>query len=174
VAQNRRPGVRGGTPARRIGAPNLEGNLVNTSDQTLADAGQTRMELERLVADLQAAQQRESVDDFIALFRHDAVWTTAMGKRLQGREEIASFTARVLPGAMRESTATYDVVHTVLARPDVAVINVRQRPVTHEGELLEDEPQGHPTYVVAREEGRWLIVSGQNTRIADPETLADG
>lgn len=147
---------------------------MDTTIETVADAGQTRGELERLVADLEVAQQRESVDDFVASFRHDAVWTTAMGKRLQGREEIAAFTGRVLPGAMRESTATYEVVHTVLVRPDVAVINVRQRPVTHDGDLLKGEPQGHPTYVVAREEGRWLIVSGQNTRIADAETLADG
>jgi uncharacterized protein (TIGR02246 family) len=128
----------------------------------------------RLVADLQAAQQHESVDDFVALFRHDAVWVTAMGKRLEGRDQIAAFTARVLPGAMRESTASYEVLHTVFVRPDVAVVGVRQRPVSLTGEVLEDEPQGHPTYVVAREEGRWLIVSGQNTRITDPDTLAAG
>lgn len=76
---------------------------------------------------------------------------------------------------MRDSTATYDVQHVTFVRPDVATVNVRQRPVTHDGELLPDEPQGSPLYVLAREhDGRWLIVAGQNTRIQDPDTLAAG
>ncbi|HEU5083172.1 MAG TPA: SgcJ/EcaC family oxidoreductase [Acidimicrobiales bacterium] len=121
---------------------------------------------EAVVAELQRAQQHEDVDAFVALFRDDAVWTTAGGRRLVGRDEIAAFTATVLPGAMRESTARYDVDHVVLVRPDVAVVQVRQIPITHDGAQLADQPEGRPTYVLAKEGERWLLVAGQNTQVA--------
>ena len=53
--------------------------------------------------------------------------TTGHGKRLTGRDEIAAFTRTVLPEAMKDSTATYEVVHVVFIRPDVAAVKVRQR-----------------------------------------------
>lgn len=127
-------------------------------------------EFEGLVADLQRAQQQEDVDAFVGLFHPDAVWVTAHGMRLIGRDAIAEFTARVLPGAMRESTAVYEVEHVVRVRPDVAVVAVRQRPVTLDGEPIADQPEGRPTYVVARDAdaaGAWRIVSGQNTQVRE-------
>lgn len=122
--------------------------------------------VEAVVAELERAQQQEDVEAFVGLFRHDAVWTTAGGKRLVGRDAIASFTAEVLPGAMRESTARYDPEHVVLVRPDVAVVQVRQRPITHEGDPLPDAPEGRPTYVLAKDGERWLLVAGQNTQVS--------
>lgn len=119
--------------------------------------------IRQVVATLEHAQQNELSDEFVGLFREDAVWTTAHGKRLTGREEIAAFTRQVLPGAMRHSTATYEVVHVLFIRPDVAAVKVRQRPVTHEGEPLAGEPEGSPLYVMTREDGRWRLVAGQNT-----------
>jgi uncharacterized protein (TIGR02246 family) len=74
-----------------------------------------------LVAALQHAQQNELVDAFMALFRNsDPVWTTAHGRCLSGWEEIEAFTHEVLPGAMKKSTATYEVVRILFVRPDVA------------------------------------------------------
>ena len=120
------------------------------------------------VAELQRTQQHEDVDGFVRLFMPDAVWVTAHGKRLTGRTEIRDFTRRVLPGAMQESTATYEAVHVTFVRPDVAVVNVRQRPVTHEGEPLDGQPEGRPLYVMTRDNnGWWLIAAGQNTHVKD-------
>ena len=83
-----------------------------------------------------------------------------------GRDEIAAFTAQVLPGAMASSTASYEVVHVVAVRPDVAVVAVRQRATTLDGVPLDDQPEGRPTYVMARsDEGAWQIVAGQNTQV---------
>jgi uncharacterized protein (TIGR02246 family) len=123
--------------------------------------------IEAVVAELERAQQNELVDAFVALFRSDAVWTTAHGKRLVGRDEIAAFTRRVLPGAMSESTATYRVSHVVFARPDVAVVQVVQRPVHRDGTPVADQPEGRPTYVLTREPDGWTIVSGQNTQVQE-------
>jgi hypothetical protein len=38
----------------------------------------------------------------------------------------------------------------------------------HEGRPIEDQPEGSPTYVMAKEDGQWCLVAGQNTLIADP------
>ena len=116
-----------------------------------------------LVADLQAAQHAEDVDGFVGLFHPDAVWVTAHGKRLLGRDEIAAFTATVLPGSMASSRSSYEVVHVEAIRPDVAAVAVRQWATTPDDVPL-DEPEGRPTYIVATDAaGAWKIVAGQNT-----------
>jgi hypothetical protein len=72
---------------------------------------------------------------------------------------------RVLPGAMHESTAAYEVAHVLFVRPDVAAVKVRQRPVTLDGRLIEDENEGSPLYVMAKENGHWRLVACQNTEV---------
>lgn len=123
--------------------------------------------IEQVVATLEHAQQHELVDEFVGLFRPDAIWTTGGGKRLIGRDEIAAFTQQVLPGAMRDSTATYEVVHVLFIRPDVAAVKVRQRPVTLDGQPIEGQQEGSPLFVMAKEQGRWLLVACQNTLVLD-------
>lgn len=120
-------------------------------------------EIEKLVATVQHAQQNELPEEFIALFREDAIWTTAHGKRLTGREEIASFTRKVLPGAMKEAIATYEIQHVLFIRPDVAAVKIRQRPVKHDGTPITDQNEGSPLYILSKEDGEWKIAAGQNT-----------
>ena len=79
-----------------------------------------------VVARVQHAQQRELAEEFIALFRHDAIWTTGHGRRLTGRDEIGAFTRKVLPGAMLGTTVTYEMLDVLFIRPDVAAVRVRQ------------------------------------------------
>jgi hypothetical protein len=40
--------------------------------------------------------------------------------------------------------------------------------VTLEGRPIEDQPEGGPTYIMAKEDGQWCLVAGQNTLIVDP------
>jgi uncharacterized protein (TIGR02246 family) len=119
----------------------------------------------RVVATLEHAQQHELVDEFVNLFRADAIWTTGGGRRLFGRDQIAAFTRQVLPGAMKDSTATYEVEHVLFIRPDVVAVKVRQRPVTYDRQPIQDQNEGSPMYVMAREAGHWRIVAGQNTPV---------
>ncbi|WP_116046000.1 SgcJ/EcaC family oxidoreductase [Amycolatopsis palatopharyngis] len=121
--------------------------------------------IEQVVAALQHAQQNELVEEFVGLFRADAIWTTAHGKRLTGRDEISEFTAKVLPGAMAGLTPSYEVVHVLFIRPDVAAVKVRQRYFTGDGAPVTEQPEGTPLYVLAKEEGRWRLVAGQNTQV---------
>ncbi|MBC8094099.1 MAG: SgcJ/EcaC family oxidoreductase [Pseudonocardia sp.] len=131
------------------------------------EAGETAA-IHQVVARLEHAQQNELLDEFVGLFRHDAIWTTGSGRFLDGRDEIEAFTRRVLPGAMRESTATYEVVRVLFLRPDVAAVKVRQRPVPLDGVPLPDRAEGSPLYVMAKDGGRWKLAACQNTLVTDP------
>lgn len=126
----------------------------------------TTAELEAIravVAAVEHAQRHELVDDFVGLFRADAIWTTGHGKRLIGRDAIAEFTARVLPGAMRpDALPRYEVEHVLFIRPDVAAVKVRQRYLDATGATM--GPEGSPLYVMAKEDGRWLLTANQNTQ----------
>lgn len=116
-----------------------------------------------LVATVERVQQLELVDEFVALFRSDAIWTTGRGHRLFGRDAIAEFTANVLPGwTAGGSTATYEVEHVLFIRPDVAAVKVKQQYFTADGAL---ESVGTPMYVMAKENDRWLLTANQNTPV---------
>ena len=137
----------------------LEHDTVLTTSTTRENAIE---ELRELVAEVERVQQHELVDDFVRLYRSDAIWTTGHGKRLFGRDAIAEFTAQVLPGSSAHGRATYELEHVLLIRPDVAAVKVRQRYFTNDGTL---ESEGSPMYVVARENGRWLLTANQNTPV---------
>ncbi|UGT69378.1 SgcJ/EcaC family oxidoreductase [Nocardia gipuzkoensis] len=129
---------------------------------TVADTAAEIEAIRAVVARVQHIQQNELVDEFAALFRADAIWTTGHGKRLFGRAAIAEFTAQVLPGASAHGTATYEIEHILFIRPDVAAVKVRQRYFTPEGAL---DSEGTPMYVMSKEDGRWLLTANQNTPV---------
>ncbi|WP_283135894.1 SgcJ/EcaC family oxidoreductase [Rhizohabitans arisaemae] len=120
--------------------------------------------IKEVVAVVEHAQNNELVEEFVGLFREDAIWTTGHGKRLFGRDTIAAFTQQVLPGAMRETTVTFEVEHVLFLRPDVAAVKVRQVSRTGgEGYV------GTPMYVMTKEDGRWTLTAAQNTVVVDEE-----
>ncbi|WP_157515419.1 SgcJ/EcaC family oxidoreductase [Nocardiopsis trehalosi] len=119
--------------------------------------------LTQVVAALEHSQRNELPEEFIGLFRHDAIWTTGHGRRLTGRDEIAAFTREVLPGAMANRTVTYEVVDVLFLRPDVAAVRAHAQYRTLDG-APEGNP-GSPLYVMAKEDGRWLLTACQNTEI---------
>lgn len=112
----------------------------------------------QVVAVVEHAQNNEDPEEFLALFREDAIWTTGGGKRLFGLEEIADFTRQVLPGGMQGSTVTFALEHVLFIRPDVAAVKVIQEYRTPDGADV-----GTPLWVMSKEGGRWLIAAAQNT-----------
>ncbi|MGV9313681.1 SgcJ/EcaC family oxidoreductase [Streptomyces sp. NPDC003691] len=143
-----------------------------------------------LVARVEYAQQNALPDVFLEPFRPDAFWTTAHGKRLTGADTIGDFTRQVLPAtADHQVTASYAAEHILFIRPDIAAVKIRQRPVTRDGEALDEVFRGHadpsalvaerpdavpgtPLYILAKDDGEWRIAAAQNTKVIDPETLA--
>ncbi|WP_228122216.1 SgcJ/EcaC family oxidoreductase [Saccharothrix syringae] len=95
--------------------------------------------IKQVVATVEHAQRYELVEEFVSLFREDAIWTTAAGRLLIGRDAIAAFTWQVLPGAMKDLVPSYEVVHVLFIRPDVAAAKVRQRYFFPDGEPVTEE-----------------------------------
>ncbi len=124
------------------------------------------------VADLERTQRTEDVDGFVALFDPDAVWVSAMGKRLVGRAAIAAFTRQVLPGAFADGSVRYDVEHIRFITPDVALTAVNQEYLTADGRPLTPPQRGRPSYIWRRHDDTWLISSGQNTQVPADEKAA--
>ncbi|HEX5997729.1 MAG TPA: SgcJ/EcaC family oxidoreductase [Jiangellales bacterium] len=120
--------------------------------------------IKQIVAAVEHSQNNELPDEFVSLFRADAIWTTGGGKRLFGREAIADFTHQVLPGAMRDISVTFDVEHVLFIRPDVAAVKVRQVYRTPNGQEV-----GTPLFVMAKEDGQWRLTACQNTTVLDGE-----
>lgn len=118
-----------------------------------------------LVGKVQEVQGNEDVDGFISLFREDAVWVTGHGKRLYGRDTIEEFTQKVLPGAMKDSYATYEPDHLLFVRPDIAVVNVNQTYVERDGTT---SAHGSPVYFLAKDGSDWEIAAAQNTIVVEP------
>jgi len=123
--------------------------------------------IEQVVAAVRHATQHELVDEFLALFRPDAIWTTGGGKRLFGLEEIKAFTQQVLPGGMKGLTMTMEVVHVLFIRADVAAVKVRQIYTSNDGQPSEAEGEGTPMFVMAKEDGQWCLAACQNTGVID-------
>ncbi|MDA0563384.1 SgcJ/EcaC family oxidoreductase [Streptomonospora sp. S1-112] len=124
--------------------------------------------LTEVVAAVEHAQNNELPEEFIGLFRADAVWTTGHGKLLVGRDAIAAFTRQVLPGAFgRDGSVTFEVAHVLFLRPDVAAVKVRQRYYTRRRGEPELDSEGTPLFVMTKEDGRWLLTACQNTVVHD-------
>jgi uncharacterized protein (TIGR02246 family) len=122
--------------------------------------------IERVVATIEHAQCNELVEEFVSLFREDAIWTTGAGNLLIGRDAIAAFTKQVLPGAMKNLVPSYEVVHVLFIRADVAAVKVRQRYFSPQGEPVTELGEGTPMYVMSKEGGQWRLTANQNTAVA--------
>ncbi|MET7320617.1 SgcJ/EcaC family oxidoreductase [Streptomyces sp. NPDC005549] len=117
--------------------------------------------VKQVVATVEHSQQHRNPDEFLALFHPDAVWTTAHGKVLIGLEAISEFTRKVLPAASWDGRVSYEVVHVLFIRPDVAAVKAHQRYLSPD-----DESEGAPLYVMTKQDdGRWLLTACQNTQV---------
>jgi uncharacterized protein (TIGR02246 family) len=120
--------------------------------------------IRQVVATVEHAQNNELPDEFLALFRADAIWTTGGGKRLFGLEAISTFTHQVLPGGMQGLTVTFELEHVLFIRPDVAAVKLRQVYNTPNGPDV-----GSPLWVMAKEDGQWRLTASQNIGVPDDE-----
>lgn len=121
--------------------------------------------IKQVVATVEHAQNNELPDEFLRLFRADAIWTTGAGERLFGLDEISAFTHQVLPGGMKGLTVTFELEHVLFIRPDVAAVKLRQVYRTPDGPDV-----GSPLWVMAKEDGQWRLTACQNVGVPDDES----
>lgn len=123
--------------------------------------------IQHVIDTVEHAQNNELPDEFLALFRPDAIWTTGSGKRLFGRDAIAAFTRQVLPGGMKGLSVAFELEHVLFIRPDVAAVKVRQLYRTPDGSDV-----GTPLWVMSKEDGRWLLAAAQNTGVLEDDDVS--
>lgn len=135
-----------------------------TSDSSTTDQQNDLALIAQVVAAVEKTQRDRDPEGFMHLLTRDAVWVTALGKRLTGWDEINAFTHKVLTPALGEHYASYEIAHVTFLTDMVAAVNVVQKPIDGSGNPDGDEPEGRPLYVVTKVDGNWLIAIGQNTR----------
>lgn len=116
----------------------------------------------KFVATVETTQWNRDADAFLALFRPDAVWTNPFGRRLTGLDEIAAFTRAGLAAAPAQAFATYEVEHVQFPAEDVAVVNVRSRPVHADRSPIAGEADGAKLYVLVRDGRGWKFAAAHN------------
>ncbi|GAA1093255.1 SgcJ/EcaC family oxidoreductase [Tsukamurella spumae] len=129
-------------------------------DGTPADA----TAIVEFVSEVLESQREGSVPRVRSLFRDDAVWTTAHGRRLHGRAAIDGFLARTVRGSGGQGGAHYRVERILFIRPDVAAVSVRVRPLGSDGA---PQLESAPLYVLSKEGGVWRIAAAQSTAVFD-------
>ncbi|MAN77156.1 MAG: DUF4440 domain-containing protein [Rhizobiales bacterium] len=148
----------------------MENAMTNTPDMPphnssmAPDRTQDVDLIRRTIANVELTQRNRDPEGFMRLLARNAVWVTALGRRLTGWDEISAFTHRVLTPSLGDHYASYEVAHITFLCDTIAAVNVVQRPVEKSGALDEDEPEGRPLYVMTKLHGDWLITIGQNTR----------
>lgn len=129
--------------------------------------------IKQVVATVEHAQRNELPEEFLGLFRADAIWTTGAGKRLFGLDEISAFTRQALPGGMKGKglSVAMEVAHVLFIRVDVAAVKVRQQYSNLDGSLVNNQDivfnEGTRLFVMAKEDGQWRLVACQNTEVIE-------
>jgi uncharacterized protein (TIGR02246 family) len=128
-------------------------------------SAETRAAVTAVVKDLEKAFNAHDAVALSEQFAVEASWTNAVGTRLDGRAQIAEFSKPAMEGFLRYAYARYDVEKLLEIADGVIAVNVHQTPTDSAGTPVEG-PHGATTYVIARREGGWRIVVGQNSSVA--------
>ncbi len=111
-----------------------------------------------------ARYQKDPVK-FSQLFTEQAVIVNVAGLRLTGRDEIYVFMEKAANSFLSAVSIRNEVTNIIFLRPDVAVVNGIQHIFTENGKHQEETAAGSLTFVVVKEQGKWLMAAGQNTLI---------
>lgn len=115
---------------------------------------------------LEEAHAEEDVDRHVELFNPASTWITSRGVLIVGRERLAAYLTRVMPGGLAGGSVTYRMVHGLPAGEGAVVVVIEQQYRQADGTLKEGGRHRH-TYVVGDcHGGGWTIVAGQNTTVA--------
>lgn len=115
--------------------------------------------IKQVIADFQYAHAHQLVDEYMSLFKKDAIATMAGGKVLLGHDQLIDH-VRTAYARKSEGVSTYELVHVLFIRPDVAAVKLHQ--VHTDGDVRNE---GTPLWIMVREDGRWWLAATQNTPV---------
>jgi uncharacterized protein (TIGR02246 family) len=117
-----------------------------------------------VVADADALQS--DADGFAGLLTEDIVLVNFGGRRVLGRSEVHDAMTEALRTPFAKVYTRNELVDVRFPRPDVAIASC----IKHISDERDDgdplEERGSSTFVLVKEDGRWLIALAQTTPIA--------
>jgi uncharacterized protein (TIGR02246 family) len=119
-----------------------------------------------IAAQLESAWNVSDSTSFAAPFTEDANFIQIFGGQLDGRPTIEASHRHIFETIYQGSQATFALRNIRFIRSDVAIVFLRARVKFQEGGEGR-EIHTRPTMVVVKENGKWQIVTFQNTRITD-------
>lgn len=112
-------------------------------------------------------RHQNDVDDFVALHTPDTVVVNILGRRVLGREALASAMRAALASPLAKVATTLEIEDIAFARPGVAVVSLVKR--VHdgrEGNVPRLPAEGSLTLVLTEESGAaggWRVALAQTT-----------
>ena len=123
-------------------------------------------ELHKLVYQLESAWNAGDGDAFAALFADDADVIHILGGYYTGKETIRAGHRMIFGTIYKGSNVHYSVEKIKFLRPEIAIAFLRQHLELAEGSVV-SEVDARPTIVAENIDGKWRIVTLQNTRISE-------
>ena len=128
--------------------------------------------IQQVLTQLEAAWNASDSETYAALFAEDANFIQIYGGQLDGRRAIEASHRVILDTIYKGSQARFTLQSIRAVRPDVVVVFSRAHLKFYQGNKpLEMDTR--PTFIMAKEQGRWQIVAFQNTRISEMPTAAE-
>jgi uncharacterized protein (TIGR02246 family) len=137
-------------------APGIEDHADHTADVAA---------IRRIIADVEKGFNDNDAELLVEHFAQNGSVVTAMGVQIDGREAMLESARAGLAGPLRDERARYELADVVFVRPDVALAHKHAWAVDETGEPKNVGHEMNALYVLVREDGRWWVVSRQNTLV---------
>jgi uncharacterized protein (TIGR02246 family) len=124
--------------------------------------------IRRIIADVEKGFNDNDAELLVEHFAQNASAVPVTGVQIDGRAAMLEASRAGLAGPLRDQRARYELADVVFVRPDVAVAHKHAWAVDAQGERLDVGHAMSALYVLVREDGRWWVMSRQNTLVAQP------
>ena len=142
-----------------MNAPHIEDHSDHTADVEA---------IRRIIADVEKGFNDNDAELLVEHFAQNASAVTAAGAQIDGRDALLEGSRAGLAGPLRDERARYELADVVFVRPDVALAHKHAWAIDEAGKAKDVGHAMNALYVLVREEGRWWIVSRQNTLVPTP------
>ncbi|HJQ22896.1 MAG TPA: SgcJ/EcaC family oxidoreductase [Blastocatellia bacterium] len=139
--------------------------------QTAAQHAKDETAIRAIITGLADAWTRGDSRAWGEAFIPDADFTVWNGLYVKGREAITRGHAQIFSTIYKDTKQRLSVRSIRFLGDDVAVVHV-EGSVVKKSEAFPATPQVVPLFVMKKEQGRWLIVAFQNTKIQEAQSAS--
>jgi len=132
---------------------------------SMDEQAQDVLSIEQVVADAERFQNEP--ENFSQLLTPDVVLVNVAGVRLIGRDEVYRAMKKAMMTPLANIITKNEVGHLTFLRPDVALMSGTKRIFTKSETLLTEDAKARLTFVLVKNQEKWLIASIQNTPILE-------